>query len=127
MKEFARVSLCLGSIVLAGIVMNLLIDTTAKANNPDNPMNVIVTNAPLPVTGSFSVTNTPNVNVTNTPTVTIGNSNVPVSGLIGLIYPPWPKSNTKYPRCTLEESVTSGVPTRRDIMDLKRPGFMEIG
>jgi hypothetical protein len=88
MKKFGtplRLTLCLS--LLTAIAFGF--PTTSQAAGPPSGIDVTVTNTPLPVqgtvnvgnfpastpvTGSVSITGTPNVNVVNTPTVNIGNS-----------------------------------------------------
>jgi len=71
MKKLTKVVFALVGFALLAVAFAPLTERHAIASGSAP---VIVTNVPLPVQGTVSVGNTPNVHVTNTPVVTVGNS-----------------------------------------------------
>ena len=71
MKKLTKVVFGLVGFALLAVAFAPLTERHAIASGSAP---VSVTNVPLPVQGTVSVGNTPNVHVTNTPVVTVGNS-----------------------------------------------------
>ncbi len=73
----------LGTVAAGLILLNLLIamfnPSSAKAVPNDPPKPVVVTNTPLPVSGSLTIGSLPNVTIANTP--------LPVSGTVAISGP----------------------------------------
>jgi hypothetical protein len=90
MKNFIRIFFGLLGCGLLALALMPSTERQAQASNPTNPSAVFVTNTPLPVQGSVSLDNTPNVNIANTPsmnvannpTVTLGNTSVPIGNAL---------------------------------------------
>jgi hypothetical protein len=84
MKRITRIFFGLVGFALLTLAFIPISEHRVAASNPGP---VIVTNVPLPVQGTVSVGNTPNVNVANTASVNVTNTAVPVRGNVQVFNP----------------------------------------
>jgi hypothetical protein len=93
MNKLVRILLGLAGFGLLALVFMPTSEHRAAASNPGP---VVVTNTPLPVQGTVSVSNTPSVNVANTPSVNVANTAVQVRGNVQ-VFNPLDSSNNPVP------------------------------
>lgn len=84
MKKIARILCGILAMALLSVAIMPFGEKHAAATMP---MPVSVSNTPLPLQGTVSVSNTASVNVANTPSVNVSNSAVPVSGSVSVTNP----------------------------------------
>ena len=71
--------------IALAVGISTLYPSKALSQGPETGLKVQVVNTPLPVSGSVTGTVTGSVSITNTPNVNIANASIPVTGGVGLV------------------------------------------